>query len=173
MNWKSTVLISGAGLVGTWLMSLPAVAPTTTATRPATATPAAAPVQATDIQHEADRLAARVHAGGPLGPSTRNPFQFVVKPVPAPASAPVVSLPRPVSVSVAPVGPRVSLVGVASDVVDGVSVRSAILSVDGVVTIVKAGDDVGGLFRVETVDPEVVDLQRTGDGSRLTLLLGH
>ena len=66
-----------------------------------------------------------------------------------------------------------TLVGVASDVVGGTEVRRAILSADGVVTIASAGDEVAGQFLVEKVDQEVVDLQRTSDGTRLTLTLGH
>ena len=174
MNWKSTVVISGVGLVGTWLMSSPAVAPIPAPALQG-ATPTAAVVPSADIQREADRLAARVHTDGALGPSTRNPFQFAPEPIPSAASVPsrVPDLVPSVPIQARPSGPRVTLVGVASDVVGGTEVRRAILSADGVVTIASAGDEVAGQFLVEKVDQEVVDLQRTSDGTRLTLTLGH
>ena len=173
MNWKSTVVISGVGLVGTWLMSSPAVAPIPVPARQNTP-PAATASPAADIQHEADRLAARVHTEGALGPASRNPFQFAPVPlahaVPVPTRL-VTALPPP-SLAVPP-APRVTLLGVATDVVDGKDVRSAILSAEGVVTIAREGDEVAGQFRVGKVDQEVVDLERTTSGERLTLTLGH
>ena len=90
----------------------------------------------------------------------------------APVPARLVTAPPPPSLAVPP-APRVTLLGVATDVVNGTDVRRAILSADGVVTIAREGDEVAGQFRVGKVNQEVVDLERTTSGERLTLTLGH
>ena len=93
MNWKSTVFVSGAGLLATWLASVPA--PSTTAQQasaPRAATPQAQPQAplSTEIIHEADRLERRNRTGAAFNHPARNLFRFgQVRSVARPASAAV------------------------------------------------------------------------------------
>src|SRR4051812_47906953 len=73
MTWKGTVLVSGAGLLATWLASAPSTHPAAPAraVRPsATSRPPA------DIVYEAERLRARMHVVTEYTRPSRNPFRF-------------------------------------------------------------------------------------------------
>ena len=68
-------------------------------------------------------------------------------------------------------GPLLTLAGVATDIVDGNSQRTAILSAPDNVLLVHEGDTVGGVFRVQTIEPEAVELVRLADGQSMWLRL--
>jgi hypothetical protein len=103
-------------------------------------------------------------------PPARDPFHFqsrVQRPpafVPPPAVAQDVPPPPP------PL-PVLTLSGIASDVVNGTSQRSAVVSLPGGVLIVREGEPVAGLYTVVAIGEDSIELAATADGSRRTLRL--
>ena len=168
MDWKSTALVSGAGLLATWVFSMP------DATAPAANAAASAPqasVSTSDIQREAARLQVRLHPESAAGVISRNLFRFA-SPTPREIAAPE-ALPNatPVSAAVAAPIPRpqLSLDGVATDVVDGQEQRTAILHTDGGVVLAREGDLVSGQYRVVRVAPDAAELMNVSSGSVVRL----
>jgi hypothetical protein len=168
MNWKSTALVSVVTVVVTWFrMSMPAPGPTSTtsvAAAPARTVLAASP----DIVQQAARLEAQLHRQTEYRTPTRNPFRFVT---PAPRAAVVVA-PR-VDVSpaspVEPPRPSVRLTGIATDVVDGAMVFTAIVNTSAGLQLVREGE-MAGEYKVVKIEEESVELS-AGDGSTLLLRL--
>src|SRR5512139_2522518 len=70
MNWKSTALVSGAGLLVTWLANQPPRAVQVASAR----APQAALAPASDIQQQAEHLRVRVRREVELSDPARNPF---------------------------------------------------------------------------------------------------
>jgi hypothetical protein len=171
MDWKSTAVISGVGVLATWFYSMPAIhSPATGAIAPA-ARPAETAVSTIDIQREADRLQVRVHQVPQYVETSRNPFRFGARPAPAarpsgtsgPApAAPVVPPPAP---------PSITLDGIATDVVDGQAQRTAILKTEAGVVLVREGEEVAGQFRVGKIASDAIELVKISDGSVLRLAL--
>ena len=170
MNWKSTMLVSGAGLVATWmgLVSAP-VAPGYVAAPVARPTRQATAGAASDIERQAARLQTKLRADSNFRPPSRNPFRFGARIAPSPANAPVVApvepLPPPV---VAPPRPMVKLTGIASDVVNGATERTAIITTDAGLFLVREGETAGE-YRVTKIEDEAVDLEGASGSLRLTL----
>ena len=171
MTWKSTVVVSGLGLVATWLgiyTPLQIDRPAAVAAR-ATAGPAPAP----DIEQQANRLELRVRQETVYREPSRNPFRFsprVVPPAPRSAAAPVTPVdPTPIA---PPPAPPLRLAGIASDEVDGAARRTAILSTPGGVQFAAVGDEVAG-YRVVAIDEETVELISTAEQTPLRLRLGN
>jgi hypothetical protein len=165
MDWKSTAVISGAGILATWFFSMP---PTSAPAR--AVAPAARPPQTTaakiDIEKEAARLQVHhVEAPHYTEPS-RNPFRFNARSEPARATAGVVALPPPPVLPPPP--PRITLDGVAADTMDAQSQRTAILNTDMGVVLAKEGDEVAG-YRVQKIAADAVELVKIDDGSVLRL----
>ena len=164
MTWKSYAVVSGAGLLATYLAS-PTLAPKGA---DAPAPPAAQAVSAgsPDIEYEAARLQKRVRDETAFRTPSRDPFRFApaaraARPAPAlPAS---VATPEP-GAAPAPEQPFIALSGVAADVVDGVLKRTAILTTFDGVVLAGAGEMVGP-YRVRAVHEESVELESTVDGS--------
>jgi hypothetical protein len=172
MDWKSTAVISGAGILATWFFSLPAShSPATGATTPAAHAPQAA-ASTIDIQREAARLQVRVHPEQSYVGSSRNPFRFGARPAqgarPVGTSAP--AQPAPV-VPQAPPPPRITLDGIATDMVGDQPQRTAILKTDSGVVLAREGDQVAGQFRVTKIAADAVELVQISDGSVLRLAL--
>ena len=171
MDWKSTAAISGAGLVATWFFSMPAVNPPATSQSVPVGRAPQASASTIDIQQEAARLQVRVHPEPHYTETSRNPFRFGARPAPearpsgtsGPPPAPVVPL--------APPPPRLSLDGIATDMVDGQEQRTAILNTDSGVVLAKEGEQVAGQFRVVKVATDAVELMNVSDGSVLRLAL--
>ncbi len=173
MDWKSTAVISGAGILATWFFSMPAIhSPATGAIAPA-ARPPQTTASTIDIQREADRLQVRVHqVPQHIETSTRNPFRFGARPAPA-ARPSGTSGPAPAAAIVPqpPPPPDITLDGIATDVVDGQAQRTAILKTDAGIVLVREGEQVAGQFRVEKIAPDAVELVKISDGSVLRLAL--
>ncbi len=169
MSWKSYVLVSGAGLIGTYFLSTPA---TPEPGAPVSRRVVAEQVRAAgDIQELAVRLQARVRAEVAFREPARNPFRFSPRPTPreaAPAS--VVAAPAAAVAPAPPALPFLALIGVAADDVEGVTQRTAIISTGQSVLLVRDGDAVGAGYTVRRVEEGAVDLTSTADGSgrRLT-----
>jgi hypothetical protein len=173
MDWKSTAAISGAGLLATWFFSMPAGnPPATSPSAPAGSAPQGS-ASTIDIQQEAARLQVRVHPEPHYIEKSRNPFRFGVRPAPeirpSGTSGPPPAQPVPV-VALAP-PPRLSLDGIATDMVDGQEQRTAILNTDSGVVLAKEGEPVAGQFRVAKIAPDAVELTNVSDGSTLRLTL--
>src|SRR5262245_19474438 len=154
MDWKSTAVISGAGILATWFFSMPQTSAPAHAVAPAARVPQTTPVKI-DIVKEAARLQVhRVEAPRYTEPY-RNPFRFNARREPAPAAAPVVAVvPAPV---LPPPPPRITLDGVAADTMDAQSQRTAILKTDTGVILAKEGDEVAG-YRVQKIAGDAVEL---------------
>ncbi len=174
MTWKSTVFVSGAGLLATWLASVPAPAPTpvqTSASAPA-ARPASAPTAvSSEIAYEADRLERRNTARDDYDRPARNLFRF--GPVRSLArTTAVAARPVPIDVNLAPAVPQlaVHLSGVAMDRVGDRDVWTAILSTPAGLLLAHQGDEITGGWTIATIEAESVALTRP-DGSMLMLPL--
>jgi hypothetical protein len=169
MDWKSTSVISGAGILATWIFSMPpAHAPA------AVAVPAARPPQSAtstiDIEREAARLQVRPPPEPHYSEPSRNPFRFSERREPTRATTGVEpsTAPPAVIAPVQPPAPRITLDGVAADVVGGENRRTAVLNTDGGVVLAKEGDQVAG-YRVEKIAADAVELVKIDDGSVLRL----
>jgi hypothetical protein len=164
MDWKSTTVISGAGILATWFFSMPPASTPSGATAPSARADQAATANV-DIEREAARLQVRPHQEPRYTEPSRNPFRFTER---APAKAPApVAPPEPLP-PLPPPPPRLTLDGVAADVVDGQPQRTAVLNTDGGVVLAKEGDQVAG-YRVEKIASDAVELVKIEDGSMLRL----
>ncbi len=169
MTWKSTVFVSGAGLLATWLASVPSLSTTPTLTTPrAEPRNISAPVSS-EIADEADRLERRSRSDDTYRTSSRNLFRFgPARPSSHTSRTPAV----PAVADVMPAAPVVSirLSGVAMDRVGEREVRTAILSTPTGVVLAREGEEIAPGWTVSTIDAESVGLTRP-DGSMLTLPL--
>jgi hypothetical protein len=179
MDWKSTAVISGAGVLATWFFSMPAaqVPPTASATHVTAVAPAARSAAdgaaEIDIQQEAERLQVRARPEPQYAQPSRNPFRFSegkLPPAAARAGAGTVAAP-PITAPVVPLAlppPRLALDGIAADNVDGKDQRTAIINTDAGEMLVKEGDQVAG-YRVSKIATDAVELMKIDDGSVLRL----
>jgi hypothetical protein len=174
MTWKSYAAVSGAGLLATYLFSTPApFAPPPALSspgRPVEATPSAP----ADIEEQAARLQSRVPRETSYQEPARNPFRFGARRAsrPSSGSAPAAAS-APVDVPIAPpvVDPPVIRVsGIATHVVDGVRLRTAILLTPGGFAEVREGDPVPGGYRVVRIDEDAIELIGSDGTSRRVLL---
>ena len=70
----------------------------------------------------------------------------------------------------APVRPSITLRGIASDTVDGAIQRTAVITTDGGLVLVREGEAAGG-YRVTKIEDDSVDL--TGPDGSMTLSLSN
>ena len=171
MTWKSYAVVSGAGIVATYLASAPpAIVPQRTppvAQRAAAARPAA---PAFDIEEQASRLQMRGGQGADYQEPSRNAFRFGGRSASAPA--PVIQPPvseAPVEIQVPP-PPPIKVSGIETNTVDGVKQRSALLITAAGIVKVREGDQVGAEYRVARIDDDAVDLV-AADGSHRRIIL--
>lgn len=165
MTWKSTVFVSGAGLLATWFASVPP--PSSVPAAVAVSQPPAPSRGAADIARLADRLEERNRGTDDFSRPARNLFRFSARatrrPAPVPEAAPVAVNPP------APPPMPIHLSGVAMDRAGAVEVWTAILSTPAGVVIARAGDEVAG-WTVTAVGPESATLLRP-DGTPVTIPL--
>jgi hypothetical protein len=167
MDWKSTAVISGAGILATWFFSMPPTSTPARAVAPAARVPQTTATKI-DIEKEAARLQVHRVEGPHYTEPSRNPFRFNARREPARATAGVVALPPPAPVVLPPPPPRITLDGVAADTMDAQSQRTAILNTDTGVVLAKEGDEVAG-YRVQKIAADAVELVKIDDGSVLRL----
>jgi len=171
MNWKSTVVVSGAGLLATMFgwVATPTIqqrAPASPATAVRHASAPTTPVS--DIQHEAARLQSRLVPEATFRQPSRNPFRFAARVTSRRAeSTPVQETPAVVLPSV-PARPNIRLRGIATDAVDGAVQRTAILTADAGLLLVREGE-MAGTYRVTKIEDEAVELAGPEGSLRLTL----
>jgi hypothetical protein len=171
MTWKSTAIVTGATALVGWLASPLPHAPAPSAVSPKTQ--AARVMPTSDIEQQASKLRARLRDEADFRQPSRDPFRFAAHIAPAQARANAHPVVVPPVTAPAPQVPLITLSGIASDVVDGVTNRTAILSAPDGVVLVREGDSVGGLYRVGKIEEETVDLLRVVDGQLLRLRLAN
>jgi hypothetical protein len=161
------IWFAGGGLLATWL----AVTPNSTVPTPSNIAPIVSnnvrETGSDDLRMQEARL--RQHAVPvPLNDSTRNPFEFG-RPSKSPTghgkrSSPAAVPPQTVSqpvLTLVGVGERRALLG---------ATRTAVISGDGQLYVVKAGDMVAGRYRVDNIDSDAVTLRdQSGVQMRLSL----
>jgi len=173
MTWKSTAVVSAAGLLATWLASGPQLrnsAPAAYATSPTAARTEAA---AAEIQEQASRLHVRIQEVIAYREPSRNPFRFSTRLQTRPAPAPAADSPHPESEPLTSVPARptllIALSGIAQDTVDGQTVRTAIMSTPDGVQLVKEGDMLAGQYKVTAVGADAVEFVKVSDGATVRL----
>ena len=166
MDWKSTAVISGAGILATWFFSMPPTRPTVASASAPQARAARSAAPRIDIEHEASRLQARIRQQPRYIEPSRNPFRFGIRPAPRPAAAAGAGLAQPVQL--APPPPRIVLDGIAVDSRDGQEQRTAILNTDAGIVLAHEGEEISG-YRVDKVGPDLVQLVKLSDGSVLSI----
>jgi len=175
MTWKSTAVAGLATVTATWLASYAPVRRTAQATAhpPSIEHTEAA---AAEIQREADRLHARLAQVGAYRDPARNPFRYGAAAPIRPAARPQRQQPIALveDVPAAPDAPptlRMTLSGIAEDVVGETTVRTAIISTPSDVFLVKVGETVADQYRVNQIGADGVDLIRLGSGATVRLML--
>lgn len=168
MDWKSTAVISGAGILATWFFSMPPANAPTRAVAPA-ARARRADLSTIDIEKQAARLQVRTRpdAAHYTEPS-RNPFRFSERREPTRPTTGVVAAPPVAIAPLPPPPPTITLDGIAADSVGGQDQRTAILHTDGGVVLAREGDEVAG-YRVGKIAADAVELVKSADGSTLRL----
>jgi hypothetical protein len=165
---KSTLnaLLAGGGLVATWFAVTPASTPRASHLADAPRSGATREVTVDDLNVQEARL--REHLGSvPLRPTGRNPFRFGKSRAPAtPAQASAAPTIAPAPVAAAPQQPALSLSGIFTDK----GKRSAIITGDAQLYVVKEGESVAGRYRVVIVDSDAVTLKDDA-GTEIRLVL--
>jgi len=172
MNLKrtSTIVLSGAA-IGAWL----AGAATSNHTIPATPIdrPAAIEIRGAELAREVARLHERLRPSSSPRQPGRNLFAFRAGAprTPPPAFAPA---PRPVVAEAAPLPPALpslKLAGIAEDTAADATIRTAIISGEGQLYMVKEGEAVTPRYRVTKISSDVVELVDLIDNSIRRLAL--
>ena len=173
---RVTTLVLGSALLTTWLVS---AAVTRHGSDPlpdaaAAPTPPQAASTSDDLQIQAERLHARLDAAPEPRRSSRNPFRFgAATERPSRPAEPREAVQDAAAPAAAPVSPPPSLrlVGIAVVEGSGGAVRTAAISVAGMLVLVRPGDEVGGRYRVAAVSADVVELTDRLGGPPLRLAL--
>jgi hypothetical protein len=173
MNLKrtTTIVLAGAA-IGAWL----AGAATSNHTIPATPIdrPAAIEMRGAELAREIARLQERLRPTSSPRLPARNLFAFRAgaprAPQPAFASAPQPAISEAAAPSM-PALPSLKLVGIAEDTDADIAIRTAIISGEGQLYMVKEGEIVTTRYRVTTITPDVVELVDLIDNSIRRLAL--
>src|SRR4029077_15032816 len=163
MDWKSTAVISGAGILATWFFSMPPNHAPASAVAPAPRAPQST-TSTIDIEKEAARLQMRPPQEPHYTEPSRNPFRFSARREPARATTGVDAPSPPVTIAPPPLPPQITLDGVAADTVGSEQQRTAVLHTEAGVVLAKEGDQVAG-YRVEKIAADAVELVKIEDGS--------
>jgi hypothetical protein len=172
MNLKRTAtIVVGGAAIGAWL----AGAATSNHRVPATSL---APTPAIDLRGEAlateiARLQERLRPTSQPRQPGRNLFAFRARrPQPAqPMVAATAGVMPPPALPLAPALPSLKLAGIAEDEGPEGPVRTAIISGEGQLYLVKEGDEVTPRYRVGKIAADVVELIDVGDNSVRRLAL--
>ena len=167
---SAIVIVAGAVLVSTHILA-PAASPPAPAA--VTAADVAAIAQTTpvveQVDAQVDRLRERLATPPVYPPPVRDPFRFGQRTEPArpkPAAAPSVVVERPA----APAPALPHLVAIATNVIGGTSVRTAVLAAGDDVHVVKTGDTYG-TFVVLAIGADGVELTDPAAGSTFKISL--
>jgi hypothetical protein len=173
---RVTTLVLGSALLTTWLVSAAVTrhGSDPLPERAAAPVPPQAVSATDDLRIQAERLHARLDAAPAPRRSPRNPFRFgvpVERPSPAEPREAVAAAPVPDLAPLSPPPASLRLVGIAAVEGTGGTVRTAAISVGGVLVLVRPGDDVGGRYRVAALSADVVELTDRLGGPPLRLAL--
>jgi hypothetical protein len=168
INRTVTIAVVG-GALAAWLAG--AATTTRPTPRPFVIEPAPIDKRGVELENEIARLRGRLRPTTPPNQPGRDLFTFRSAPpraaAPALAPAPAVeapALPRPIL-------PVLKLVGIAEDGTPNGPDRTAIISGEGQLFMVKEGDAVTLRYRVVKIAPEVVELTDLTDNSVRRLAL--
>jgi hypothetical protein len=170
MNVKrTTAIVLSAAALAAWFAG--AATTTRVARAPLVVMPPPVDVQGAELAKEIARLHERLRPTVPPAQPGRNVFAFRSRPAPIVAAPPPVTaaqLPPP-----APAPPRFAfkLLGIAEDETADGAVRTAILSGDGQVVMVKEGESIAGRYLVTKITADVVEITDTNDDSTRRLAL--
>jgi hypothetical protein len=167
LKWK--LAATGTAALAGWLAS-PPLELAGPASRPQSAAPSHVEVAAvSELQAQTRRLDQHLDAVQ-VAPPSRNLFRFGSRPVARRAAppAPVVA-PAPVVPVSVPFPLR--LTGIAVEIVDGVTKRTAILSGPSGVELAAGGEPASAGYRVVEVGESFAEVERTTDGARERLSL--
>ena len=180
MSWKAYAAVSGAGLLATYLFSVPPAVTPGRQAPPRADSIGRRPQPAFDIQEQAARLQMRVREEAEYREPSRNPFRFGARPVTrrpvTPSASPEepVAPPPPSGPPPPPPAPPIRLSGIATNTVDGVRQRSAILMTPAGILTVREGDAVGAEYKVVRIEEDAVELAAAdGSSRRITLRPGR
>jgi Tfp pilus assembly protein PilP len=169
MSWKSYAVMSGATtLLAAYVASPPllVVRQGAAATSPQHAATASSQPDV-DIVREAARLEGRLRAEAAFRAPARNPFRFADERLAAPHRAAGTAFTREEAAPppAAEELPVIVLSGIGTDVVNGATVRTAVITTASSVLLARVGDMVGAEYRVRTIREDAVELESVGDGS--------
>ena len=150
-------------MLATWVAVSPTITPVASNSAETSHGGVVRQVTLDDLQLREANL--RDHAGSaPLRPSTRNPFRF--RKTAAPQTPHRSEAPLAAAAVQAPPQPSFTLSGIATEG----QKRTAIISGDGQVYLVKEGESVAGRYRVVSVDSDAATL-RDDTGTEIRLVL--
>ena len=171
MNVTRITTIAACGALATWLAAAATSGNRDRVERPVVGR---APIDtqgdvlAGEISRLHDRLRPTV---APRQPS-RNLLTFSPRQTPVPSLPPHTAVTAvPEDVAPRPALPSLKLSGIAEDVTASGVVRTAIISAQGQVFLVKEGESVMARYRVAKISSDVVELSDATDGSSLRLAL--
>ena len=156
MNLKrTTTIVLGAAAIGAWL----AGAATSTHRIPARPIERPVPIElrGAELANEIARLQERLRPTSSPRQPGRNLFAF--RPAALPAPQPVDMIPALADAAPAtPALPSLKLAGIAEDIEADAPIRTAIISGEGQLYMVKEGEAVTPRYRVTKISPDVVEL---------------
>ena len=151
-------------MLATWVAVSPTITPVASNSAETSRGGVVRQVTLDDLQLREANL--RDHAGSaPLKPSTRNPFRFG-KAFAQQTAHPSATPPAVVTTAAAPSPPSLHLSGIATE---GLK-RTAIISGEGQLYLVRVGEPVAGLYHVVSIDSNAAVL-RGDDGAEIRLVL--
>ena len=171
MKRTATIVVGGAALLA-WL----AGAATSNHTIPPVVPSQPAPIErrGAELANEIARLQERLRPSATPHQPGRNLFAFRAMAVRPPAPAEALPAPRPAlteALPLAPALPALKLAGIAEDAGADGPVRTAIISGEGQLFMVKEGEMVTQRYRVTKISADVVELIDLGDNSIRRLAL--
>jgi hypothetical protein len=169
MNLKRTAtIVVGGAAIGAWL----AGAATTNRSVPApTNEPLPIDLRGEALATEIARLQERLRPTSQPRQPARNLFVFRARAAqPAPPIVAAAALPAP-ALPLAPALPPLKLAGIAEDEGPEGPLRTAIISGEGQLYLVKEGDEVTPRYRVGKISADVVELVDVGDNTVRRLAL--
>jgi hypothetical protein len=133
-------------------------------------------VAAAEIQREADRLHLRLSQVGGFRDPARNPFRFAARQraaiQPAPRPEPAITV-QDLPADRVPEEPtlRLTLSGIAEDVINEETIRTAIISTPSDLILAKVDEEIGGQYKVASIGADFVELTRLDTGVVVRLAL--